>query len=92
MQTLFPDELSLSFSHMRLATTIEQAARAAVEASKQAEVIVQAAVSSGGNISPTSVQGLRKRYVQMVLCASLYLLHLLHCKPETVDYDSNAFL
>lgn len=48
------------FSHLQLADTIEEAARAAEDASQEALALLQAFVS-GESIGTTSVQGIQKK-------------------------------
>ncbi|XP_061490051.1 laminin subunit gamma-2 isoform X2 [Rhineura floridana] len=63
---LAQEAMKLANSHMQLADTIEQAARAAAEASKQALGLLQSS-ASGGGILVNSVQGLHKKYEEIKL-------------------------
>ncbi|XP_077188729.1 laminin subunit gamma-2 isoform X2 [Paroedura picta] len=66
---LAQEAMKLADSHMQLANTIEQAARAAEDASSQALALVQS-VASGGGILTNSAQGLQKKYDEVKLLFS----------------------
>ncbi|XP_053103696.1 laminin subunit gamma-2 [Hemicordylus capensis] len=66
---LAQEAMKLANSHMQLADTIEQASRAAEDASKQALVLVQSAASGGGTLA-NSVEGLHKKYDEVKLLSS----------------------
>ncbi|XP_015668611.1 laminin subunit gamma-2 [Protobothrops mucrosquamatus] len=60
------EAMKLANSHLQLADTIEEATRAAEDASQEALALLQA-FASGEGIGTTSVQGLQKKYDELKL-------------------------
>ncbi|XP_066480634.1 laminin subunit gamma-2 [Tiliqua scincoides] len=67
--TLAQEAMKLADNHLQLANTIEQGARAADDASKQALALMQSA-ASGEGILDSSVQALQKKYNEVKLLST----------------------
>ncbi|KAJ7332502.1 hypothetical protein JRQ81_014682 [Phrynocephalus forsythii] len=66
---LAQEAMKLANRHTQLANTLEQAARAAEDASQQALALLRAAVNGGGNLA-NSMQGLQKKYSEIKLLST----------------------